>query len=120
MCIVVDSLTGMGRRYAESLGWPIVDIQDEAALSPDEDYFLVTRCYNFGEMPFSTRLFLEAHHEQVVACAVSGNRNWGANYAIVGDKIEAEYGIPCVAKFEGMGFAHERQLAQDYLAAYKA
>lgn len=118
MLIVVDSLTGMCRKYAESLGYPVVDI-DRVPGHCEEDMFLVTRCYNFGEIPEPTLHFLEEYKDSVIGVACGGNRNWGLNYAIVGDKIEKIYGIPCVAKFEGWGFPKERQISRDFLEQYE-
>lgn len=117
MQIIVDSLTGMGRRFADSLGLPVIDIKDSENIPADERLFLITRCYNFGQIPETTTAFLKKHHHQVAGCAVSGNRNWGSNFAIVGDKLEVKYGFPCIVKFEGTGFPAERQAAKDFLAA---
>ncbi|MDO5733348.1 MAG: class Ib ribonucleoside-diphosphate reductase assembly flavoprotein NrdI [Eubacteriales bacterium] len=118
MFVVYDSLTGLCKKFAEALGYDTIaiDAVDDSDLT--SEYFLVTRCFNFGEVPEPTREFLKKHHRQVFGQAVSGNRNWGQNYAIVGDKIEKALGIPCVCKFEAMGFPHERQLVRDFIAAH--
>ncbi len=120
MKVVYDSLTGLGKSYAESLGYPTIDIHDIDDQDLETEYFLVTRCFNFGEVPEPTVLFLRKHYRQVFGVACGGNRNWGANYAIAGDKIEKACRIPCVSKFEAMGFEHERQQSRDFIAQYLA
>ncbi len=120
MTIIYDSLTGLCQRFAESLGYPALPIQDADQLPPHEPVFLVTRCFNFGEIPETTLLYLNSHAKQVVGTATSGNRNWGANYAIAGAKIEEIYGIPDVVRFEAMGFPHEREAARTFLKNWES
>ncbi len=118
MTIIYDSLTGLCKSFAESLGYPCIDINDEQALNYEETYFLVTRCVNFGQVTEEAALFLNKHHKQVIGVACGGNRNWGENYAVAGDKIEKVCGIPCVVKFEAMGFPHEREIAKSFISDY--
>lgn len=118
MKIIYDSLTGLCKHYAESLGYPCTDIRDVPDTEEGEFYFLVTRCMNFGEVTEETARFLRLHHRRVIGLACGGNRNWGENYAIAGDKIEKVCHIPCVAKFEASGFPHERQQSRDFIARY--
>lgn len=102
MIIAYDSLTGMGKKVAEKLQRPNYSVTD----FPDtnEQILLLTRSFNFGEITEQARAFLQVWQNQVVGVAVSGNRNWGANYGAAGDKIQKEYNIPLILKYEGLGF----------------
>lgn len=114
MIIVYDSLTGQSKRFAESLGY---ELQDINTFKPNEDdfLFLITRSFNFGEVSQSAKTFLSKHAKKVIGVAVSGNRNWGTNFGAAGDKIETEFGIPLVLKFEGSGMPHERKIVKDWI-----
>jgi protein involved in ribonucleotide reduction len=46
---------------------------------------------------------------------VSGNRNWGKNYGAAGDKIQLQYQVPLILKFEGLGFPHEVEQVKLFL-----
>jgi protein involved in ribonucleotide reduction len=117
LTIVVDSMTGQGKRFAEKMGFPVVMIQDvtDTIQGP---IFLITRSYNFGQIPDLTKTFLEKHHEKVIGVAVGGNRTWGQNFGAAGDKIHAQYQIPLVQKFEGIGFPNEVKTVQQWLKDY--
>lgn len=115
MIIIYDSLTGMGKKFAESLGYNTIDIND-FMLEPKEDlFFLVTRCFGFGEIPIETIKFLRKYYKSVIGVACGGNKNWGENFAVAGEKIEQIYGIKSIVKFEGSGFEHERETARIFL-----
>lgn len=117
MLIVVDSLTGQGMRFAEKTEFPYCELKDyDRSAQP---LFLVTRSFNFGEVPDSTLDFLDRYAERVVGVAVTGNRNWGTNFGAAGDKIQAEYGIPLVCKFEGSGFNKDVALVRQWLTEYE-
>lgn len=117
--IVFDSLTGLSKKYAESLGYPVLDIKEAPRhLKESDRVFLVTRCFNFGEIPDTTLDFLDQYWEWVIGTACSGNRNWGKNYAIAGKMIEEDYGIPFVTSFEALGFPHEREKAKTFIDQY--
>lgn len=113
--IVVDSMTGLGKKFAEKLGYPVFDIQ-MFHYEEGQKIFLVTRSVNFGEIPPTTQQFLALYAPKVIGVAVSGNRNWGKNYGAAGDKINLSYGIPLVLKFEGLGFPHEVNQVKAWLA----
>ncbi len=115
MKVVVDSFTGLSWRFASHLKYDCIKIADIDLANFDEKFFLVTRCYGFGEIPDSTIKLLRRYYLNCVGVAVSGNRNWGSNYCIVGDKIENIYNIPCVCKFEGSGFSKDWQKVNEFI-----
>ncbi len=80
--------------------------------------FLVTRSFNFGEIPKTTYDFLKTFHNRVIGTAVSGNRNWGTNFGKAGEVIEKEFGIPLVTKFEMGGFDNDIKKTKNFLETF--
>ena len=117
MIVVYDSLTGQTKRFATRLGLEAVAIS-EFSFDRDDEILLCTRSHGFGKIPETTLNFLKRWHQKVVGVAVSGNRNWGTNYGAAGDKIQEQFNIPLVVKFEGPGFPEERQTAIDWIDNY--
>ena len=115
MFIVVDSLTGLSMKFASHLPYPVYRIGHDDIPFEKGEYFLVTRSFNFGEIPISTIEVLRKHYQNCIGVAVSGNKNWGANYGAAGDKIQQIYGIEFVHKFEGTGFPQDVEVVEKYL-----
>ena len=113
--IVVDSMTGLGKKFADKLGYPVFDIQTYQSIA-EHKILLVSRSIHFGEIPPSTKTFLDQFAKNVIGVAVGGNRSWGKNFGAAGDKISLTYGIPLILKFEGIGMPHEVALVQSWLA----
>lgn len=106
MIIVYDSLTGQGKKFALKLGYEAIKISDYHE-EKDKHVFLVTRSFNFGEVPKTTLDFLNIYHQRVIGTAVSGNRNWGSNFGKAGEVIQKKYQIPLVVKFEMGGMDND-------------
>lgn len=119
MVIVVDSITGNSLRFALKTGYPVIKIKDRKEIKDDDYIFLITRNQNFGEIPMGTQLLLEKYHDRIIGTAISSNRNWGKHFGVSGDKIEEQWEIPCVLKFEGVGYPHEVQQIKDYIENYE-
>ncbi|WP_162140125.1 class Ib ribonucleoside-diphosphate reductase assembly flavoprotein NrdI [Haploplasma axanthum] len=117
MIVVFDSLTGQSKRFASKLGYEIISVDDY--YDEDEEIFLVTRTFNFGQIPVPTVEFLNDYHDRVIGTAVSGNRNWGTNYGKAGDKIRDLYKIPLVLKFEGSGFDRDVEIVKKWIEENK-
>ena len=115
MVIVVDSMTGLGKKFADKLGYPVFEIQTYQP-KPDDAVLLVTRSINFGEIPPLTKTFLDQFSKHVVGVVVGGNRSWGKSFGAAGDKISLTYGIPLILKFEGIGMPHEVSLVRSWMA----
>jgi ribonucleoside-diphosphate reductase protein NrdI len=113
--IVVDSMTGLGKKFADKLGYPVFEIQTYQPKS-DDAILLITRSINFGEIPSFTQTFLDGFAKQVIGVVVGGNRTWGKNFGAAGDKISLTYRIPLILKFEGIGLPHEVTLVKSWLA----
>ncbi|CCV63753.1 Protein involved in ribonucleotide reduction [Alteracholeplasma palmae J233] len=116
MIIVYDSLTGQSKRFASHLGFQSISIKDYK--ESNDMVFLLTRSINFGDIPKTTVEFLDKYSNKVIGVAVSGNRNWGENYGKAGEKIEANYHLPLVLKYEGSGFLEDRQYVKDWIYNY--
>ncbi len=114
MVIIYDSLTGQAKKFAQKFNLSAYDINhyDDDLV---EDVLLVTRTFNFGEIPKPTKLFLEKNSHLVKGVCVSGNRNWGANYGAAGDKISQMYNIPLILKFEASGFDKDVNVVKHWL-----
>ncbi len=113
--IVVDSMTGLGKKFADKLGHPVFDIQTYQP-NHDDAILLITRSVNMGEITLFSKAFLDQYAKLVIGVVVGGNRSWGKNFGAAGDKISLTYGIPLILKFEGIGMPHEVTLVQSWLA----
>jgi len=118
MVVVYDSLTGQSKKFAEKLNLLCYDINHYHNKDQD-DILLVTRTFNFGEIPDPTKQFLENYKHLVKGVCVSGNRNWGRNYGAAGDKIKAMYEIPLILKFEASGFDRDVDLVRNWIKNYQ-
>jgi protein involved in ribonucleotide reduction len=116
--IVVDSMTGLGKKFALKLGYEVFDIASYQ-WQHDHQILLITRSVNFGEIPETTDTFLKKYAKSVIATAVGGNRTWGKNFGAAGDKIKLVYQIPLIVKFEGIGFPHEVQAVKNWLEEFQ-
>ncbi|TVP84490.1 MAG: class Ib ribonucleoside-diphosphate reductase assembly flavoprotein NrdI [Acholeplasmataceae bacterium] len=114
MIVVYDSLTGQGKRFADKLGYPVEDIRTFETKA-DTPLLLITRSFNFGEVTREAAAFLDCYHHLVIGVAVTGNRNWGANFGAAGDKIAVTYGIPLVLKFEASGMPEDVTKVKQWL-----
>lgn len=106
MVVVYDSLTGQTKRFAQKLNEKIININDDVEINKvinSNLILLCTRTFNFGEIPKSTKNFLDKYSNKVMGVCVSGNKNWGTNYGRAGDLIEEIYHIPLILKFEASG-----------------
>lgn len=118
MIVTYDSLTGQSKRFATKISHRIEDV-NKYIPNPGDEILLVTRSFKFGEIPDSTKRFLDKYAKQVVAVCVSGNKNWGKGYGAAGDKIEQLYGIPLIHKFEASGFDVDVEKVQTWMDNYK-
>lgn len=116
MIVVFDSLTGQGKRFAHKLGYECIDINSYT--HTDDEICLITRSWGFGKVTNETYNFLKEHHKQVIGVAVTGNKNWGANYGAAGHKINDEFAIPLILKFEASGLDEDVIYVKEWLAEY--
>ncbi len=100
-----DSKTGNVQRFIEKViqvtGWSACRIQEN--MEVDVPGHLVTFTTNFGKIPTLTEDFMKSHSDKIFSVSSSGNRNWGRNFGIAGDKVATMYDIPLAFKFELSG-----------------
>ncbi|SKB29101.1 protein involved in ribonucleotide reduction [Parapedobacter luteus] len=117
--IYYDSKTGNVERFmqkvAELTGWITQKIQPDMEVG--QEGHLVTFTTRFGEIPETTKNFLQYASPYLLSVSSSGNRNWGRNFAVAGDKIATEYGIPLALKFELSGTNED---VNEFIAIIKA
>lgn len=73
-------------------------------------FILVTYTTNFGEVPQSTKDFLDKNGKHLIGVAASGNKNWGEFFAGSADRISRSYQVPIIHKFELSGTAKDVDL----------
>lgn len=110
MKVIYYTLTGNIRRFINSCQLDDAEeLLDEAAdkiiTTP---FILVTSTIGFGEVPEVVKNFLAINYRNLVAVAASGNKNWGANFALAGEHISNQYNVPLIMKFELHGTEHDR------------
>lgn len=118
MLVIYDTFTGQTERFSSRLGIPKVSILDYEG--GDEELFLVTRSYDFGNITPETKEFLDNYAHQVIGLAVGSNRNWGFDYGKSGDIIEKEYGIELVLKFEGSGLTYDVAYCKQWIQEHQS
>ncbi len=64
---------------------------------------LITFTTRFGEVPETTISFMQKAGALVRSVSSSGNRNWGKNFAIAGNKLAERHELPLLLKFELSG-----------------
>jgi len=100
-----DSKTGNVQRFIDKVvqitGWEAIRIEKDMDIQ--EPGHLVTFTTNFGQIPALTEEFVAKNTSRIYSVTSSGNRNWGRNFGVAGDKITTTYDIPLAFKFELSG-----------------
>lgn len=111
MIIVYDSLTGLGKKFAEKLDYPNRSISEQV----NEPCILITRNVGLGKVPDTTTLFLEKNKEYVIGVIVNGNKKFGPFYCKAADKINKTYNIPIIKKISGDGNDEDVAYVKNYI-----
>ncbi|ASN68068.1 hypothetical protein 8F11_33 [uncultured Caudovirales phage] len=114
MKVYYASMTGNVRRFIAKTGVDAINIK--GAPIPTEPFVLVTYTFGFGDIPAEVDAWLTHNYKLLRGVAVSGNRNWGDNYGLAGDKISHKYGVPLILKFEQAGTPEDIRLFKERLA----
>lgn len=109
--IYYDSKTGNVERFVNRLklqrDWNIQKIDQVS--QPLQEGHLITYTTAFGEIPASTLRFLEENSSAIKSVSSSGNRNWGANFALAAKKISTLFKLPVLLQFELSGTKEDIQ-----------
>ena len=116
MIIVYDSLTGLGKKFAEDLGYPAQSV--DAGVS--EACLLVTRNVGLGKIPETTSRFLDQYKEYVIGVVVNGNKRYGPFYCKAGDRINKLYDIPVIRKISGSGNQEDINFVKNSLSVMES
>lgn len=111
MIIVYDSLTGLGKKFAESLGYSIQGIEEDIK----EPCILITRNVGLGKIPETTSLFLDQNKEHVLGVVVNGSKKFGPFFCKSGEKINKIYGLPIIRKISGSGNDEDIDYVKNYI-----
>ncbi|MGF7144376.1 protein involved in ribonucleotide reduction [Anaerotaenia torta] len=111
MIIVYDSLTGLGKEFAEALGYPVQPVGQGV----DEPCILVTRNVGLGKIPETTSRFLDQHRTYVLGVVVNGSKRFGPFYCKAADKINNLYEIPIIRKISGSGSREDIDFVKHFL-----
>lgn len=101
LLIAYDSKTGNVRRFVNKLNMEIVQIDETMILS--EPFVLITYTTGFGQVPKKVLDFLQNNHQNMIAVAGSGNRNWGDNFCKSARTISERHNVPIIHMFELSG-----------------
>ena len=116
MLIVYASKTGNVERFVQRLGFRrlrLVSGAEEVA----EPCLLLTYTTGFGQAPPEVLRFVERNRPYIQGVAVSGNRNWGSNFARAGDVLAERYGLVVVHRFELAGTARDIAIVKEVVGA---
>lgn len=115
--LVYDSLTGNVKRFAQALAPELgeVELLDARQDCPQREFLLLTYTFGTGQVPDSTRRFLQSYGSLLRGVVSSGSYHWGTNFARAADLIATEYRVPVVAKLNKGGTAEDRLLVLDWL-----
>ncbi|MEZ3607522.1 class Ib ribonucleoside-diphosphate reductase assembly flavoprotein NrdI [Bacillus subtilis] len=111
MIITYESKTGNVRRFVKALQQELdieaIEITDDTIIS--QEFIHITYTIDFGEVPERTLSFIKKNKNKIRGVVVSGNKVWGDNYGLAGDKLSAKFHIPLLLKFELSGTKQDLQ-----------
>lgn len=111
MRIIYDSKTGLGKKFAEKLLYPVQSVS-EPLLVP---CILITRNEGLGLIPKPTQRFLKQYSALVKGVVINGNKRFGRFYCAAGTKIESHYHVPIIRNIEGEGIEDDVQAVVEFL-----
>ncbi|KFC32396.1 class Ib ribonucleoside-diphosphate reductase assembly flavoprotein NrdI [Bacillus subtilis] len=111
MIITYESKTGNVRRFVKALQQELdieaIEITDDTIIT--QKFIHITYTIGFGEVPERTLNFIKKYKNKIRGVVVSGNKVWGDNYGLAGDKLSAKFHIPLLLKFELSGTKQDLQ-----------
>ncbi|MBU8716507.1 class Ib ribonucleoside-diphosphate reductase assembly flavoprotein NrdI [Bacillus subtilis] len=109
--ITYESKTGNVRRFVKALQHKLdieaIEITDDTIIN--QEFIHITYTIGFGEVPERTLNFINKNKNKIRGVVVSGNKVWGDNYGLAGDKLSAKFHTPLLLKFELSGTKQDLQ-----------
>ncbi|RJS58601.1 class Ib ribonucleoside-diphosphate reductase assembly flavoprotein NrdI [Bacillus subtilis] len=106
-----ESKTGNVKRFVKALQHKLdieaIEITDDTIIN--QEFIHITYTIGFGEIPERTLNFINKNKNKIRGVVVSGNKVWGDNYGLAGDKLSAKFHIPLLLKFELSGTKQDLQ-----------
>ncbi|MCY7823240.1 class Ib ribonucleoside-diphosphate reductase assembly flavoprotein NrdI [Bacillus spizizenii] len=111
MIITYESKTGNVRRFVKALQHKLdieaIEVTGDTIVN--QEFIHITYTIGFGEVPERTLNFINKNKNKIRGVAVSGNKVWGDNYGLAGDKLSAKFHTPLLLKFELSGTKQDLQ-----------
>jgi protein involved in ribonucleotide reduction len=103
--IIYASRTGNVQYICGQLNLPKIEIRE--GLQITEPFMLATYTDGFGQVPVIVENFMEKNASYCKGIIVSGNRNFGSNFARAGDLLQDKYSIPVIRKLDLRGHVQD-------------
>ena len=112
LVVVYDSLTGLGKKFAKSLGLPSQSVWKKL----EEPCILVSRNSGAGQIPWTTKRFIRKYRRLIKGFVINGNqKRYPRTFCGATDKIVEQYGLRHIRNIEGSGTDEDRQTVKDFL-----
>ena len=112
MIIVYDSYTGLGKAFAESLGYPSQSVKEKL----NQDCILITRNVGAGKIPWSTKRFIKKNRHLIKGFVVNGDKvKHLATFCGATPLIIEKYGLQHIRNIEGSGDSEDVEVVKDFL-----
>ena len=112
LVVVYDSLTGLGKKFAKSLGLPSQSVWKKL----EEPCILVSRNSGAGQIPWTTKRFIRTNRHLIKGFVINGNqKRYPRTFCGATDKIVEQYGLRHICNIEGSGTEADRQAVKGFL-----
>ena len=114
--IVYYSLSGNTKAFANRFkadGYEVMTNRQAGGIA--QPFVLFTPTYNFGGIPAPVKRFLNEYSRHMQAVVSFGNLNWGAGFALAGEKVAEQYAVPLLMKIEMRGGDKEYEIIRERL-----
>ena len=117
LVVVYDSLTGLGKKFANSLETPSQSVWKKL----EEPCILVSRNSGAGQIPWTTKRFIRKYRRLIKGFVINGNqKHYPRTFCGVTDKIVEQYGLRHIRNIEGSGTEADRQAVKGFLEQLQA
>ena len=117
LVVVYDSLTGLGKKFANSLETPSQSVWKKL----EEPCILVSRNSGAGQIPLTTKRFIRKYEHLIKGFVINGNqKRYPRTFCGATDKIVEQYGLRHIRNIEGSGTEADRQAVRDFLEQLQA